>query len=318
MAEEQNKVCPKCGTQLVGKNNYCMGCGVNVNLDAGDGSPGKDGKFVQVYGNGTGYGNEKEYLERLLAAQKRREKKRKKNILSYGGMTSFLFIILGITLGVVIGLLMLRKSMEPKDQELTFRKDRKVTEIAGVTRIDPPKAQEFEGNVETTGTIDKRKKPEGTDNGLSGPMGANEESSQKSADPARQFFHGTMSLQAKGSGITQWEEREVWDVKGLDPNSVSYVVNHLNYQYEKFQNVIFVDCEITQTEEEVVVWIVFRNLDVSENVIAMVDRNLIDPEVVVKSGGKTYVSLRRVTQMLENSGWKQEGQESETTVIYVE
>lgn len=315
MEETEGKICPKCGMQLVGDKNYCMGCGVNVDLKKNAGSPDKDSPFVKVYGNGTGYGGGPESLERLLAAQKMRERRKKKNILSYGGRITFLFVLIGVTLGITLGVLALKWSMVPKSDVSTYYKNLKVTDFAGVTRIDPPKAKEFEDQTDESGPADLRNTR--IEDGKEAQMSANVETSDKEADPEKQFFLSTLTFKTKGNAIVEMDETEVWNVKDLNPNSVQYVVNHLNYKYEEYRDVTFLDCEISQNSDEVKVHLVYRDLDVEENVLSMLRLKLIEEGVVVQSMGKTYVSMRRMSQYLEGSGWKTEAQDPKTVVIHV-
>ena len=310
MDESENKVCPKCGMQLVGKNNYCMGCGVNVDPYASDGSSGGDGSFVKVYGNGTEYSGPNGRLERMKKAQVRREKSRKKDILQEGGLASALLMLIGISAGVVCGILLLRWYFAPKEETVALHGEWKVVDYAGVDRIDPPDEEAFADQPDEHGVIDRRNQESSTVRHTA------DGTAVRRADPERQKFKGTLVLESKGDAVTRWTEEQVWDVKGLDPSSVTYVVNNLNYHLDEFQEYIFIDCEIVQTSQEVTVRRTYRNLEIESNILTLARRGVIDAEVVKKSGGKRIISQKRLLEYLDGQGWKVDG--TGTTVIYVD
>ena len=89
---EESRVCPKCGMQLVGKNNYCMGCGKNIELSAEEESAAGVGHARE---NNRGFGNRylnPEYLAREKAARQKR--RQKKNIFDESGLSLLLMLML--------------------------------------------------------------------------------------------------------------------------------------------------------------------------------------------------------------------------------
>lgn len=311
MAESENKVCPKCGMQLVGKNNYCMGCGENIDLYANGGSSEKDGSFVKVYGNGTGYTGPNGQRERMIAARGRRERTKKKDILHDGGLTSMLLMAIGITAGVVCGIFFLKWCFAPKDQTVVLRNEHKVVEVAGVERIDPPEEQAFSEMPDEHGVIDRRNKEDPYNRQTADGR------TVRRADPEKQKFKETLVLQSKGDQVVSWTEVQVWDIKNLDPNSVTYIVNSLNYKLDEFKEYVFIECEIVQTESDVTIRRTYRNLDIDGNALALNRLGVVNSEVLKTYGKKQIISLKKLTEALEKAGWKVDGSDG-TTVIYVE
>lgn len=309
---EESKVCPKCGMQLVGKNNYCMGCGVNVDLEKHDGSVAQGGFLSNGYGKVSRF-SEKEVVARLRAAQGKREKKQKKNILFEGGLTTVLFVMLALVVGVTAGVFALKWYFAPKESTVTFLREEKVTDFAGIERIDPPKQRAFVEIPDPKGNADKKKEKD---------KDANESSElnpqRKEANPEWQKFQETRTIHALGDKVLEWEEEMVWDVTDLDPNSVTYVVNHLYYQIDALRDHVFIEQEITRSEEAVVIHVAYRHLDLEENVIELARLKVIGSDQTMKAGGKRYLSLERTMKAFKDEGWKQEGEESQTTVIYLD
>ena len=313
---EDNKVCPKCGMQLVGKNNYCMGCGVNVDLTVHDASLGNDGEKKVPYVQGAGYGGGLDYLERLRVAEGRREKrKRRRNIFSEGGLATVLLLLLGSIAGLVVGLFLLKTYFGPKDVTKVFLREKKVVELANVEHIDPPKEKEFNDGPTVLGTIDLRRKKDQS----AETMQEMPKSSKKEADPNKETFQGTITIWAYGDKVTEWKEEEVWDVTGLDEDSVSYVVNRLHYQYDElYQGKIFVDFEIMQTPDVVTITTAFHHLELEANLMELARMNVIGTDQVVENGKTRYLSLKKTRKALDGDGWQESGAEPKTTVIYVE
>ena len=263
-----------------------------------------------VYGSGTLNAN-KEFNERFRAAQERRhQKKRKRNILEAGGLATTLLISIGVIVGVVFGIMVLKWYFEPKDQTVVLTMEQKVTEFAKVDHIDPPKEKAFVEQLEekdkkgSSKDKDQNKKSQGSD--------------IKEADPEFQKFYGTRTIKAKGDRVLEWTEEQVWNVEKLDPNSVTYVVNRIRYEYQKFEDQAFINLEILQDEKAVTVRITFQNLSLEENVMNLARLGVIDEEFVEKSGKKRFISLMRAVKLWKDEGWKEEGEKSQTTVIYLD
>lgn len=309
--EKKDRFCPKCGLQLVGNSNYCIGCGeiVEPKTETFASDDDADGNG---YGNGTINVN-KEFNERFRAAQERRhQKKRKRNILEAGGLATTLLISIGVIVGVVCGIMLLKWYFEPKDQTVVLTMEQKVTEFAKVDHIDPPKEKAF---VEQLEEKDKSGK-----NGSSKDKDQNKKqgSDVKEADPEFQKFYGTRTIQAKGDRVLEWTEEQVWNVEKLDPNSVTYVVNRIRYEYQDFEDQAFINLEILQDEKTVTVRITFRNLSLEENVMNLARLGVIDENFVEKSGKKRFISLMRAVKLWKDEGWKEEGEKSRNTVIYLD
>ena len=59
-------------------------------------------------------------------------------------------------------------------------------------------------------------------------------------------------------------------------------------------------------------------MDLEENVIELARLKVIGSDQTMKAGGKRYLSLERTMKAFKDEGWKQEGEESQTTVIYLD
>ena len=301
---EESRVCPKCGMQLVGNSNYCMGCGVNVSVDVQDAALRRDRtkELAAV--------SRKEFEERIRAAQGNHEKRKKKNILEQGGLAGFLLIAFGCIVGVTIGVFVLKWFFMPQETSEVFVKEVRVIDLALIDHIDPPKEKEL---PDADGTIDRRGKPQENSEGLD----ALPSDAYRTADPGKETFRGTRRIKVVGDRIMDWEDMYVWDVHGLNPQSVTYVVNRLEYLYDYLQYEFFVDYAITQTEDAVTVRMAYHHLDVEDNLTGLEKLLVIGDSQLTKSGGKKNLSLKRSKQIFQDEGWKAEGEESQTTVIYV-
>lgn len=306
---EKSKVCPVCGMQLVGRKNYCMGCGENVDLGEEDGSLASRGASANLYKNGTPYKNNREFQKRFQAAINKRERRMKKNVFAAGGLASVLLITFASIVGIVSGILALKWYFAPKEVTVVFWKDQKVVDVANVTRIDPPKEQGF---LIVPDPSEKKTQEEEED-----PMEVLlKKSGKRAADPEMEKFRGIRTLQALGDKVLEWEETQTWDVKGLDANSVAYVVNNLYYQYDEFRDKVFIDFELTQTEDEVIIYVACHHLDLEENLLELARMGVITSEETVTHGKERYLSLIKVKNIFFEENWLEEGMAPKTTVIY--
>ena len=131
---DDSKVCPNCGMPLVGKSNYCMGCGKNVDPIKGSETSGRANPYDGAHIDGVGYGGGNAYVAREEALKKRR-KKRKRNILEENGLAGFLMKFFGIVAGFIIGFLVLKWYFAPEDVAMTLYREAKVAKIANVKSI---------------------------------------------------------------------------------------------------------------------------------------------------------------------------------------
>ena len=291
---EESRVCPKCGMQLVGKNNYCMGCGRNIELSAEEESAAGVG-FARE--NNRGFGNRylnPEYLAREKAARQKR--RQKKNIFDESGLSLFLLLVLGLLLGVGIGAYMLSLYFAPKDVVVTLQKKTPVTELARVDWIDPPKdpfEAAFWEAVEQQNAKGEKK--------------ASKDSRKQEEEPKSQkvySFLGEMTIYAKGDRVLSWEERQVWQFEDANQNSVANVVNHLEQQGTPYQFSVFIDWSVTRDDQAVVLQRGVHQLDLMDNMVEAVSKGLLDKETVVTVRGKSFVSLKKLLEALNGEEWE--------------
>lgn len=291
--DDPDKVCPTCGMPLVGKSNYCMGCGRNVNPVAKDSSSTYDGAYIV----GAGYGGGNAYVAREEALKKRRKKN--KNISNETGLTGLLLKVFGVVLGFVIGIFVLRWYFAPKDISSTLYREVKVTKLANVRSIAAGvKTLSKDSNTNSAGG-----KKQNRQDAVDEPETPVVSAEQKHRN---QHFYGTLHITAKGDRLLELEEEEIWDITGLDPNDVSYVINNINYQYEAYLNYIFIDYEIVREENKVTLYLRYRNLDIPGNVKNMVDLGVFGQEEMDGPAGKEYFSLRKAAAILTDEGWSED------------
>ncbi|MBQ3906497.1 MAG: hypothetical protein II743_06965 [Lachnospiraceae bacterium] len=287
MAEE-SKVCPKCGMQLVGRNNYCMGCGVNVDLSPDGLGSGRE--------NNRGFGNRylnPEYIAREKAARAKR--RQKKNIFDERGLNAILSLALGLLLGVGIGAYLLSLYFAPKDVTVTYQKKELVTTLAGVDWIDPPKDpfEEAFWEAQEKGKDDKKSK-----------SSEKKQEEKVEKEPTVHYFFGEFQIDAHGDRVKSFMEQEVWETKDANPNSVTNVVNHLEQQGAPFQFSVFVDFEVLQEDGVVTLKKGCHSLDLQQNLVSAITLGLIEKDCVVTVRGQTYLSLRKLKTALEAEDWE--------------
>lgn len=307
-----DKVCPKCGMELLGNSNYCIGCGMTVKpVKKGDDGKG-DSLYDGYFHKGAGYGGGNAYVAREEALKKRRKKK-KKNILEEDGLSGFLLRLIGITAGVLIGILVLRWYYAPKAQDITLYRECQVTKLANIKTIS--------AGVPVTGIniVQNDKNDKNGKNGQAGLNGSNQNGSaqtgsstanstansnaESKAKKKNQFFYGTFEVHAMGDRVEWMEETEEWDITGLEPNDVTYVINNLNILYEVYQNYIFMDYELTREETKVVMHFAYHNLNLPDNVKAMAQLGIIDRDAMEGKSGKEYFSYEKTLAELDFQGW---------------
>ena len=291
---EGNRVCPKCGMQLVGKNNYCMGCGKNIELSAEEETAAGVG-FARE--NNRGFGNRylnPEYIAREKAARQKRRKK--KNILEESGLSLFLLLLLGLLLGVGIGAYMLSLYFAPKDMVVALQKKTPVTELARVDWIDPPEdplEAAFWEAVEQQNSKGEKK------------ASKNSEKQVEQQKPQKlYYFLGEMTIYAKGDQVLSWEEEQIWQFNDANQNSVANVVNHLEQQGAPYLFSMVIDWNVTRDDQTVVLQKGVHQLDLKDNVVEAVSLGLIDRDAVVTVRGKDYVSLKKLLEILDLEEWK--------------
>ncbi|MBE5864500.1 MAG: zinc ribbon domain-containing protein [Lachnospiraceae bacterium] len=293
---EESRVCPKCGMQLVGKNNYCMGCGKNIELSAEE-ETAADVGFARE--NNRGFGNRylnPEYIAREKAARQKR--RQKKNIFDESGLSFLLLLALGLFLGVGIGAYLLSLYFAPKDGVVVLQKKTPVTELAGVDYIDPPEdpfAAAFWEAVEQQNSDGEKK---------SSKDSKKQAEQQKPRDQKTYEFHGEMTIFSKGDQVLSWEEEQVWRYADADRNSVANVVNHLEQQGAPYLFSVFIDWNVTQDDQSVVLRRGVHQLDLKDNLVEAVSKGLIDREAVVSVRGKNYVSLKKLLEILDLEAWE--------------
>ena len=301
-ASGAEKVCPNCGMPLVGKSYYCMGCGRDVKADLKRKAEEEGTSMGSTYAPGSGYGGGNAYVEREKALQERRRKKRKRKLSDESGLAGFLLKLFGVLAGFLIGVFVLKWIFAPKDSSMILYREAKVTRIAGIKTIAA-------GTKTIPMGVVKDKRPGASDEN---PQMMTESSSQGTVSNGNivkqknQYFYGTLQISARDDKILSMEEEEVWDVSGLDPNDVAYVINHLNYLYEAYMNYIFIQYEIEQEEDLVTIRFHYRNLDLLENAVAMVRLGLFNRESIVEKQGAEYLSLYKSLDYLDEDGWREE------------
>lgn len=281
-------VCPKCGMLLVGKSNYCMGCGMTVTPVSQNGKAEGEAKFDGAYLKGAGYGGGNAYVAREEEIKKRREKKRKKNLLEEDGLARFLLCFLGITVGVVVGVFLLKWYFAPKEQDIRLYREMKSTEYTGIFNIQ---------------TITPKDAEDSSGKDKSGQSSRNSGGSLYGKKKKNQYFYGTYDIHAMGDHVEWLEETEVWDIQDIDPNDVTYVINTLNLRYQEYQKYVFMDYEFVLEETRLVVHFAYRNLNLSDNVKTLVRLGVISEEVMDGIMGKEYISYLRIPKVLETEGW---------------
>lgn len=304
---DADRVCPNCGMPLVGKTNYCMGCGKNVDPLTGTGGPGVGNPFDGSYIKGMGYGGGNAYIAREEALKKRRKKK-KKNILEENGLAGFLLKLFGSLAGFLIGFFVLRWYFAPKDVSETLYREIKVIKIADVRSIAAGTktiSQDLLAD-DVNDRRDKNKQDKRNDQGQSGHENTEQTTNNALQKQRNQNFYGTLLITARGDKVLELEEEEVWDVEGLDSNDVTYIINNLNYQFESLQNHIFIDFEIIWEDQLVTMRFAYHHLDLTENVKEMVSLGLISAEGLSGSPGKEYLSLPKALAMFDVEGWRTE------------
>lgn len=284
----KDKVCSKCGMALIGDSNYCMGCGMIV-------KPAYKGGYdplVNPHHVGAGPGGGNAYVERE-AALKNRQRNRKKKVTDNVENFSFLWVFLAVLLGFGMGILVLRWYFAPEDADLTLYREARVTRIADVKSLQA--GTSHEAGLLTFGDAQAGQK-----------QNKQNQTTQKAWDDKKrnQFFYGTMHVEATGDHITMMEETEEWDTTGLEETDVAYVVNHLNYLYEKYQNIIYIENEITREEHVVRIHFVYRNLNISSNVKELVRLGVFQRECMVGIEGKEYFSFLKMREALDWDGWR--------------
>ena len=272
-ADASKKVCPKCGMELVGKSNYCIGCGITVNPAQKNDDGSTDLLYDGSFFKGAGYGGGNAYVAREEALKKRRKKK-KKNVLEEDGLSGFLLRFFGVMMGFLIGIFVLRWYFAPKAQDITFYRESKVTKIAHVKTISAGVTMARDSLVQ------KDKNGSFNDGKVqTGSTTANSTAASKERQK-NQYFYGTYEIHATGDHVEWMEETEEWDITGLEPNDVSYVINNLNILFEEYQRYIFIEYELTREETKVVMHFVYHNLNLPDNVKTMAGLGVIGSEAV--------------------------------------
>ena len=291
---EESRVCPKCGMQLVGKSNYCMGCGKNIELSAEEEMSAGVGTARE---NNRGFGNRylnPEYIAREKAARLKRRKK--KNIFDESGLSVLLLLFLGLFLGVGIGAYLLSIYFAPKDEVVVLQKKTLVTELARVDWIDPPEdpfEAAFWEAVEEQNSKGEKK--------------SSKDSKQQVESQKPQklyYFLGEMTIYAKGDQVLSWEEQQVWQFENANQNSVTNVVNHLEQQGAPYQFSVFIDWIVSRDDQAVILQRGVHQLDLKDNLVEVVSKGLIDRDMVVTLRGKSYVSLKKLLEALGMEEWE--------------
>ena len=307
-----DKVCPICGMILVDKSNYCIGCGKNVNLIEGVTGGGYRGGYVV----GAGYGGGNAYVAREEALKKRRRKN--KDVLNETGLTGLLLKVLGVTAGVVIGIFALKWFFSPKDVEETYYREEKVIKLANVRSINAGVKSLPQSSTGNKSARDGRSGNSEFDESMSGGSTQGEKVYSAEQKHRNQHFYGTLHLTAKGDRVLGWDEEEIWDIRGLDSNDVSYIINNLNICYESYLGYVFIDYDIVREEDFVFMNFSYHNLDISENVRDMVALGIVNAEGVVGQSGKEYFSLQRLQKLLDDEKWRSTMPEDMTAIVAAE
>ena len=291
---EESRVCPKCGMQLVGKSNYCMGCGKNIELSAEEENAAGVG-FARE--NNRGFGNRylnPEYIAREKAARLKRRKK--KNIFDESGLSVLLLLFLGLFLGVGIGVYLLSIYFAPKDEVVVLQKKTLVTELARVDWIDPPE-DPFEAAFWEAVELQNSKGEKKTSKNS-----VKQEEQQK---PKKlYYFLGEMTIYAKGDQVLSWEEKQIWQFEDVNQNSVANVVNHLEQQGAPYQFSVVIDWNVMRDDQTVVLQRGVHQLDLMDNVVEAISKGQLDKDTVVTLRGKSFVSLKKLLEALDDKEWK--------------
>ncbi|MBR3470333.1 MAG: zinc ribbon domain-containing protein [Lachnospiraceae bacterium] len=284
--EEIKRVCPKCGNPLVDESNYCIVCNEIADI------PKTPEEKEAERSNESKYVNTEAILREKIALRRREQHNR--NIFSRGGKSSMLLVMIGLLLGVTGGVLFLSWCFKPRERTVELERSVSVELYANVEWVDMPPDEP----------------PPLTQEDLARQKGSDRPREGEKKDLGYQFVC-KLSINARGDKVLSVTEEDVWDVKDVLPDSVTHVVNALNFQAEPYQFNDLIQWNVVQEADKVIVRISYGGLEYEETMNALVEEGILDSSWIDEVRGKKRVSLRVMYAKLKAVGWKLEGAEEE-------
>lgn len=110
-------------------------------------------------------------------------------------------------------------------------------------------------------------------------------------------IEGKMSILASGDKVKQITEEERWNIANYSPEQVDIVTEYVKEYYGNYGNYDFIFFDMKQEGSELLIDIVYRDLDKRANVKSLIKLG------IVQEGGGDYVSLKETVKSLKGAGW---------------
>lgn len=111
------------------------------------------------------------------------------------------------------------------------------------------------------------------------------------------------TIYATGDKIYKISDQAWMDISGMDQRQVDIMKNYMNQYYMKYTEYSFIQCDVTQEDNKIIVKMDYNYLNVMDNMSKMIDLKMLDMGGRSEVTYKDYISLKKTISYVKSHGW---------------